>query len=247
MKLFVIIPAYNEGERIFKVLNEIQNIRLPFSVFSLLVIDDGSTDNTYTEAKRAGVKVLRHILNRGQGAALQTGDQYALKHGAEVIVHFDADGQHQVTDIVKLAKPIINHQVSVVLGSRFLNLDNNKPNNHNNLLISVYQLLATKNIPYLRRVLLAGSLVTNYLITELPLTDAHNGLRSLSRQAAQKINITQDRMAHNTEYSQEIKRLNLSYQEIPVTVEYHQAEKKSQGFFDGIKILKELFLGRHLK
>jgi len=260
MKINIIIPAYNEGERIYDVLNQIQNSLnfkpfLPAKAlakqvsFKLIVVDDGSSDNTFDQAARAGVKVLKHIANRGQGAALVTGTKYALKHGAEVIVHFDADGQHQVSDIGKLAEPIINKRVGVVLGSRFIKepKSQKKVKLSNNLPTTISNLLSTKDIPLLRRFFILGNLIVNTFLTGVFLSDAHNGLRALSADAAKKINITQDRMAHATEYIQEINRLGLLYQEIPVTIRYGQNSKKSQGFFDGVKILKELFLGRLTK
>ena len=254
MKIFIIIPAYNEGDRVYRVIADIQNnLQLLTYNLQLVIVDDGSTDDTFDQAFRTGVKILKHIVNRGQGAALVTGTKYALSHGADLIVHFDADGQHETMNILKLVQPIINKRVDVVLGSRFLEtaishkLSAISTNNLKKILLSAYSLLLTKDIPLSRRFFILGNLAINTFLTGVFLTDAHNGLRALSADAAEKINITQDRMAHATEYIQEIKRLDLSYKEISVNIKYRQVAKKSQGFFDGVKILKELFLGKLTK
>jgi len=113
--VFVVIAAFEEarkiGEVVASVLREYPNV---------VVVDDGSEDGTFDSAKAAGARTLRHALNRGQGAALQTGIAYALRHGAEIVVTFDADGQHEVADIAAMIEPIRNGEVQVTLGSRFL-------------------------------------------------------------------------------------------------------------------------------
>jgi glycosyltransferase involved in cell wall biosynthesis len=113
--IYLVIPAYNEEQAIGKVIRE---LRAEYG--KIIVVDDGSKDATYDVAVREGATALRHLINRGQGAALQTGIQYALLQGAECIVMFDADGQHSASDIPRLVAPIERREADIVLGSRFL-------------------------------------------------------------------------------------------------------------------------------
>ena len=114
MKTFLVIPAYNESKNISSVINTLSQL---FSKKQILVVDDGSKDNTYQVAKETNkATVLKHIVNRGQGAALQTGNQYALLKGADIIVHFDSDGQHRVDQVEKLIDPIAKKEADIVFG-----------------------------------------------------------------------------------------------------------------------------------
>ncbi|MDP1709921.1 MAG: glycosyltransferase family 2 protein, partial [Candidatus Komeilibacteria bacterium] len=124
MRTLIIIPAYNEAAKIFNVVQQVKS-----AGYDVVVIDDGSADATTKEASRAGAKVLRHFINRGYGAALSTGMEWAINQNYDIAVHFDADGQHEVGDIAKLIKPIIDNQADVALGSRFIKSDPNDPNN----------------------------------------------------------------------------------------------------------------------
>lgn len=221
MKIVAVIPAYNEEKTIKKVIAELRT-----KVDEIIVVDDGSCDNTKLIAEDEGVIVLRHIVNRDQGAALQTGTEYALKIGADIIVHFDADGQHKVEDIEKLTKPILEEYYDVVFGSRFL------------------EEKSINNIPLTKKYLiLKPAIILNRILTGLKLTDAHNGLRALSRKAAMKIHITQDRKAHNTEIPAQVKKNGLKWKEISVEIIYSEY---GQGFSGGIEILRDLFLRKIL-
>jgi glycosyltransferase involved in cell wall biosynthesis len=111
--VFIIVPAFNEREVILSTLQEL--IRAHYSV---VVVDDGSTDGTAAQIADLPIYLLRHAINLGQGAALQTGMTFALKEGAEIIVHFDADGQHQIEDIETLIEPLRKGEADIVLGSR---------------------------------------------------------------------------------------------------------------------------------
>ncbi len=216
MKIFIIIPAYNEEKNIKKVVN---GIKEKFPDFEIVVVDDSSNDNTYQEVKKTGVIVLKHIVNRDQGAALQTGTEYALKKGAEIIIHFDADGQHRVEDIEDMIKPILNKEADITLGSRFLR--------------------KKTKVPFSKKFfILKPAIFLNWFFSGIKLSDAHNGFRALNKKAAEKIVISQDGKAHATEILQEIKKNNLKYKEVPVKIIYN---KYGQGFFDGLKILKDLF------
>ncbi|HSR88878.1 MAG TPA: glycosyltransferase family 2 protein [Candidatus Udaeobacter sp.] len=216
--LFVIVPAYNESKNIGRVISGLFSQGFK----NIVVIDDASADNTYEEAKKAGAAVLKHEVNRGQGAALQTGNEYAMASGASFVVHFDADGQFNPADINKALAVMQEKNIDVLLGSRFL--DNRS------------------QIPWTKKhlVLPMARLINNFL-TGIELTDVHNGFRILSRRALENINISQDRMAHNSEIVRQIKQKNLSYLEYPVEVTYNEY---GQGVGGGLKIIWEILHGR---
>ena len=175
----------------------------------VVVVDDGSADRTSETALEAGATVLRHLMNRGQGAALQTGIEYSLKKGADVIVTFDADGQHDAADVAALLHPIVDGFADVVLGSRFLG--------------------KAENMPLSRWVVLKCGLVFTRWTSGLKLTDTHNGLRAFSRRAAQHVRFINDRMAHASELMDLIRKNKLHYLEVPVHVRYtEQTRKKGQ-------------------
>jgi len=218
MKVFIIVPAYNEDMKIQSVLGDLKS-----KFQNIVVIDDGSTDNTYQQALSSGVTVLSHIVNRGQGAALMTGIKYSLDKGADIIVSFDADGQHQTEEIQKIINPIVHQQADIVLGSRFLE--------------------KKSKIPLARKIILKAGIVFTRLTTGLRLTDTHNGFRAFSRRAAKKINLRQDRMAHSSEILDEIKKSQLKYQEVPVNIKYtNYSMKKGQTGIDSLKIIKDILI-----
>ncbi len=218
MNVFVVIPAYFEGTVVGEVVSSLRDL-YPHTV---VVVNDGSTDNTAEEARKAGAIVLHHVINRGQGAALQTGMEYALYQGADVIVHYDADGQFSPHDLPFMLEPILNNEADIVLGSRFLEG-------------------AKTNMPRSRRWLLKGALFVDYFFSGLPLSDVHNGFRALSRHAAQTIKLTQDRMAHASEILQEVQRHQLRYMERPVQVQYTDYSlQKGQGSLNSLRILRDL-------
>ena len=217
MKIFCVIPAYNEKETISEVIDKVKPL-----VSEVVVVDDGSSDETKELAKAQGVKVLSHFINRGQGAGLETGNQYALKEGADIIVHFDADGQFLAEEIEDMVLPIINGEADIVFGSRFLGKKSNMP-------------------PFKKYVIIPFAHLVNKIFTGSNLTDPQNGFRALSRKVAEKIKIEQDGMAHNTEIISKAFASGLKIKEIPVTVIYHNFGQKFSG---GIKIIKDLILAR---
>ena len=176
---------------------------------------------------------MRHGLNRGQGAALQTGIDFSLEKEADIIITFDADGQHQVTDIERLVEPIIKGEVDVVLGSRFISSPKSKVQS------------PKSTIPFLRVVVLKLAVFFDRFRTGLKITDTHNGLRAFSYKAAQKIKMTQDGMAHASEILERVASNNLRYKEIPVSIKYTDySKKKGQSIFNSFKILADLILGK---
>jgi glycosyltransferase involved in cell wall biosynthesis len=219
----VVVPAFNEASTIGRVVQALVS-----AYPRVVVVDDGSTDDTAGRARAAGATVLRHVLNRGQGAALETGLQYGVRSGARVLVTFDADGQHLPEDIPRLVAPILEGRAEVVLGSRFRG--------------------TTEAMPPARRLVLRGAILFTRLTSGLRVTDAHNGLRAFSRRAAQTIEITLDRMAHASELLDQIRRSRLSYVEVPVRIRYTAYSRgKGQSSLAAIPVAVDYLLGRVLK
>ncbi len=218
--LWVVIPAFNEATVIGDVISGLR-ARYP----NVVVVDDRSEDDTSNVAVAAGAVVIRHPINLGQGAALQTGIRYALQRGADCIVTFDADGQHQVEDIGVLLDTHTRTNADVVIGSRFLG--------------------SVKNLPTARRAILKAAVLFMRITSGVKLTDAHNGLRLLTRSAAQRLRITQNRMAHASEIVQQIHDLRLAVAEAPVTIVYTEYSlRKGQKLGNAFNILTELFVAR---
>ena len=217
MKVFVVIPAHNEGRSIARVIDDLKK----HGYHNIVVVNDASTDNTETVSLQRGAAVLTHIINRGQGAALATGNEYALRNGADIIVHFDADGQMRVEDIPAMIGPIIKKQADITIGSRFLDKKSNVP-------------------PSKRIILVLGRLFLKTFYG-VKLTDSQCGFRAMSRKAAQIIEIKQDKMEHASEILIEIFKKHLKYKEVPVTIrytEYSQSHTHHGRFhlLSGIKI-----------
>ena len=218
--VWIVIPAHNEAGRIGHTLSDVCS-----EWDNVVVVDDGSTDNTHQVASRRASWVLRHPVNLGQGAALQTGIDFALRNGAQVVVTFDADGQHSSDDIPRLVAPVASGDVEVALGSRFLG--------------------DTENMPAMRRLLLKAGVAFTRVFSGIHVTDTHNGLRALSRKSLQNIRITHDGMAHASEILDEICRERLSYCEVPVTIRYDaETLAKGQSAWNALRIVGQLVMGR---
>jgi len=220
-KVWLVIAAFNEGEMITDV------IKGAVATFpNIVVVDDGSSDTTATLACEAGATVICHPINLGQGAAIQTGIDFALMSGADIIVTFDADGQHRIEDALTLARAIDLNEADIVCGSRFLGLE-------------------STTMPATKRLTLKLAALFTRFSSGVPVTDAHNGLRAISRSAAQKIRITQNRMAHASEIISQIKSLKLRYKEYPVQILYTEYSiAKGQKISNAINILIDLLFGR---
>ena len=220
LAVFFVVPAYNEGASVGVVVRRVKE-KYP----NVVVVDDGSADRTPARAKEAGAMVLRHLINRGQGAALKTGIDFALAQGAGIIVTFDSDGQHQLEDVEALIAPIREGRCEVALGSRFLHPES--------------------RVPFVRKVTLKLGVIFTRLVSRVRVTDTHNGLRALSRKAAEQIRIRQDRMAHASEILDEIGRLRLSYCEVPTRIVYTEYSKqKGQRSSAALRIVWDFLIGK---
>lgn len=220
--VWLVVPLYDEAAVIADVVREAR------AVFpNIVCVDDGSHDASAARAEQAGAAVVRHPVNLGQGAALQTGFDYALGDpGMRYVVTYDADGQHQIDDVEVMVERIRRDDVRVVFGSRFLD--------------ERTEASASK-----RLVLRAAVAYTNFT-TGTRLTDAHNGLRVLHRDVVEKLDITQNRMAHASEIVAQIGSMRfdgakVAYAEEPVHILYTDYSKaKGQSLWNAINILAEL-------
>ncbi|MBD2699765.1 glycosyltransferase family 2 protein [Spirosoma sp. BT702] len=223
-KVFILIPSFNEG----KVIR--QTIRSLGDQYHIVLIDDASTDETANAVRDLPVYYLRHDINLGQGAALQTGMDFALQQGADIVVHFDADGQHNPADIDQFIHVLKTQKVDVVLGSRFMREDD------------------LQAIPRLRRLLLRVARLVNGLLTGLWLSDAHNGFRVMNRQALRAIQLKENRMAHATEILMHIRRKKLHFIEHPTHIIYSEySQVKGQRWQGAIDILIDVFINKYFR
>lgn len=214
--VWVVVPAYNEASVVAPVVADLMQ-----RGYVVAVVDDGSGDDTGVRARQAGAVVVAHPVNLGQGAALQTGIRFALMHGAQFIVTFDADGQHRAGDIEKLLGALAAHRADFALGSRFLG--------------------ATIGMPVSRRLVLRAATWFTRLTTGMRISDTHNGLRAMTRRGATHIALRQNRMAHASELLHEIARSGLGYVEAPVTIEYSTYSlAKGQSVANSLRILIDL-------
>ena len=218
--VFVVVPAFNEGRRLGRVLERVRR-----DYRNVVVVDDGSSDRTGEVGRSYDCFVLRHVINRGQGAALQTGITFALRAGARYVVTFDADGQHQPEDVPALLAPLLAGECDVCLGNRFLN--------------------RRSNVPALRRILLQAGRVFTYVTSGLRVGDTHNGFRAFTGRAAEAIDLKQDRMAHASEVYDQIRRSGLSFREVPVTIHYTaETLHKGQRLSNSISVVFQYLYGK---
>jgi len=226
MRVAVVIPAHNEEEKICGVARSVISCG-----YDVVVVDDGSRDNTFLEALKSGAVVLRHIINRGYGAALETGNRWALKKEYDVIVHFDADEQHDPFEIKNMVLPVIREEADVVIGSRFIG--------------------SAESIAFLRKVLIKSAIVFTWIFSGIKLSDAHNGLRAFSSSALKKISCAQDGMSYASEIIDQVAKNKFKILEVPVTIKYtdysmSKGEGNFKKIFIGIKFLWSKFLDKHV-
>jgi UDP-N-acetylglucosamine---dolichyl-phosphate N-acetylglucosaminyltransferase len=219
-RVFVVIPAYNEERTIVEVIRGLKQ----HGFTSLIVIDDGSSDRTSELASHEGVIRLRHVLNRGLGGALGTGIDAALRLGAEVIVTFDGDGQHDPNDIMKLLEPIEVEEAEVVIGSRMLD---------------------PRGMPYGRRMANWIANVVTYLLFRAWTTDSQSGLRAFSSRAAARMRIITTGMEVSSEIIAETVKNRLRWKEVPVKAIYTDYSlSKGQSLSVGVQTLMKLVLAK---
>lgn len=221
IEVCVLVPAYDEAATIGLVVEE---LRQEFPL--VLCIDDGSSDSTAEIAAAAGARVVRHPINLGQGAALQTGFDYvATRPRIRWVVTFDADGQHLVSDAVRMVEEAISTDADVILASRFAG--------------------TTENMPRMRRIVLRCAVAFTRWTTRLDVTDAHNGLRVINTRVLTALRLNQPRMAYASELTHAIAAAGLSYREVATTVRYSDYSRgKGQRNLNAFNILFDLALAK---
>ena len=218
-EIFVIIPCYNESSVVRNTVTDVLK-----HGYNVVVVDDYSKDNSKKQVQGLPIYYLRHRTNMGQGAALQTGIEFAKKKGAKYFVTFDADGQHDSNDINGMFEELRNKKVDIVFASRFL------PG-------------ATTNISAARSFVLNTARYVNYFVSGILLSDAYNGLRIFNEKAAAILKITENKMAHATEIQLLAAQNKLSYCEFPNHIQYNDyTKRKGLKNIDGLKIIFEILL-----
>lgn len=217
--VWLIVPLFNEAAVVRDV---VASARATFP--HIVCVDDGSSDASVDEAKAGGAIVLRHPINLGQGAALQTGIEFArAQMGAEYFVTFDSDGQHLVSDAEAMVLRLREEPYDIIVGSRFLD--------------------GRTDAGRLKKLVLRIAVMFERISTGVRLTDAHNGLRAFNRTAAFALNIRQNRMAHASEIVAQIGEHHLRYDEQPVHIVYTDySRSKGQSLWNSVNILSELFI-----
>ena len=222
MNLLIGIPAYNEASVIGKVLKSIPGQIKGIKSIDILVVDDGSSDDTSMIAEKAGARVISHLLNRGLGGALKTILAYTRGQDYDILVTFDADGQHDGGDIPALVRPLLLKKKDVVIGSRW-HKGQKKPTSR--LLINKLANLLT------------------FLLYGVKTTDSQSGLRAFGKRAINSISIQTDGMEVSSEIFKEINRHNLQFVEVPIKVIYTDYSKtKGQKLTNAGSIFLQLFL-----
>jgi glycosyltransferase involved in cell wall biosynthesis len=219
--VWIVVPAYNEAAVVGEVIADLR------SVFDHVVcVDDGSQDDTAAVALRAGAHLVRHPVNLGQGAAIQTGIEYARSQpGAEVFVTFDADGQHRVKDVMRMIDRLTAEDVDIVIGTRFADQG------------------VHSEVPVLKRIVLRTAVWLSPRSRRLNLSDAHNGLRVFNRTVAGGLDIAISGMGHASEIIALVDENNWRVTEEPVEILYTDYSKsKGQPLVNGVNIVFDVFL-----
>ena len=223
--VWIVIPAFNEATVIAEVVTDVR------AVFDNVVcIDDGSGDDTADRAWRAGAHVVRHPVNLGQGAAIQTGVEYARSRpGAAVFATFDADGQHRIADVIRMIDRLRTENLDIVVGTRFAD---GTPN----------------NMPLLRRLVFPMIAKVSPASRKLGLTDAHNGLRVFDKVVADGLNLTMSGMAHASEIVALIVENGWRVAEEPVEILYTDySQSKGQSLVNGVNIVFDGLLRKRMR
>ena len=212
MKITIGIPAYNEEKNIASIITKLKNI-----TDSIIVCDDGSSDMTSEISKNLGAVVISHKKNMGYGAAIRTIFQKSVELDSDILVTFDADGQHRIDDVSKILQPLENNEADIVIGSRFLDNESKVPN---------YRKIGIKVITQ----------VTNASLKK-KLTDSQSGFRAYNKQALTQISPSEMGMGISTEILIKASNKGLRIAEIPITILYHDDASTHNPVSHGTSVL----------
>ena len=221
---WLIVPCYNEGSVIFDVLSRARE-----TFPNIVAVNDGSRDDSAAQIRAAGAHLVNHPVNLGQGAAIQTGVEYArAQPGAQFFVTFDADGQHQEKDVVRMIERLRSEPVDILVGTRFAGQDNSQ-------------------VPWIKRMVLKTVVLLSPRTRKLGLTDAHNGLRAFNKRVADEMNIRMNGMSHASEIVSMIDKQGWRVDEEPVDILYTEySMSKGQSLINGVNILADGLVARRL-
>lgn len=224
--VWLIVPCFNEGQVIGDVLAE------ALKTFpNIVAVDDGSSDDSAERIHAAGAHLVRHPVNLGQGAALQTGVEYArAQPGAEYFVTFDADGQHQVKDVLAMVARLRTEPIDIIVGTRF-----GRPRAKDD------------QVPLIKRIVLRTVVALSPKTRRLGLTDAHNGLRAFNRTVADQLQLRMNGMSHASEFVDLMAAKGWRVAEQPVDILYTEySMSKGQTLINGVNILADGFVAKRL-
>lgn len=221
-KVYILIPVFNEEDKIKDV---VENLKTFFK--KIVVVNDGSTDLTGKILDSLNVIHIKHILNLGQGAAISTGLEWIKQiDDAEAVITFDADGQHLVSDAKAFANEILRCDEEIIFGSRFLE--------------------DKSNLPFIKRLVLKVVVFFTRWLSNINLTDAHNGLKAYKKSCLENIKITIDGFGFESQIINQVSKKNIKYKEMPTTIVYSDYSKaKGQKLSNGLIILEELFKSKN--
>lgn len=235
MNLSIIIPSFNENTRLTRTLEDLlvsleSNEFSAISQFNICIVDDGSenpisfSDVQMRFNEKINIYILRHLVNLGQGAALQTGVEYARNIlNSDLYCTFDSDGQHEPRDLDKMIKSLLKYNVDIIFGNRFFK------NSYS-------------DIPQSRKFLLKLAIIFEYYLTGIKVNDSHNGYRLFNKKMAHVFHLKQARMAHATEIKIIVKKNKLKYAECHVNIKYSRENlEKGQRNIGALKIIRDIF------
>lgn len=215
--VYIIIPAKDEGTRIGKVISKVQDE----GFHNIIVVNDGSSDDTKVVAANLGATVLTHYVCLGAGAATQTGMDYAVRQNAKIVVTIDGDDQHCPTDIKALVQKMRMDKLDVVIGSRFLNKEN--------------------EVPFIRIIFNKIGNIFTGLLTGLFVTDSQSGFKAMHARFVKKSKINLNGYEFCTEIINLIQLNKASFAEVPIKVTYtKESREKGQSFLNGVKMVGTL-------
>lgn len=227
-KIAIIIPAYNEASVIGDVVKGIQRaLNTKKCQFEVVVVDDGSKDDTKEIASKAGAKVISHILNSGSGGATATGLSYAQQNDFDIAATMDADGQHDPSDVVTGIELMIKGKSDLLIGSRLIDANG----------MSRIKVLGNKGLSFI-----------TYLLFGIGVTDSQSGLRIFSKQALDKLRWKTSGYEFCSEMLWRARQQNLSIDEFPIRAIYTEYSKaKGQNNWNAINIIKSLLQRRFME
>lgn len=224
-RIALVIPAYNEGPVISSVIADLHKVFKKSNYdYQIVVVDDGSRDDTAAQARKEGAHVIQHILNTGSGGATATGLSYAQQNGFDVATTSDADGQHSADDVLKGVDALLNTKADLLIGSRLINKEG----------MSRVKVLGNRGLTFI-----------TYLLFGIKVTDSQSGLRVFSTKALNQLKWKTSGYEFCSEMLWRAKQIKLNIDEFPIQAIYTEYSKaKGQNNWNALNIVKTLLTRR---